>query len=129
MSNLLEKFKSFDKVQTIITISAVVGLYLFFNSLLTNTIYPRIKKLEEQNQKLLGQIEANNTQISQLSKNIEEKNSKINELEKKDKELEDEYNKNNSELNKLRKKYEKINSVDKFNAADIQGYFSNEYEK
>jgi chromosome segregation ATPase len=128
INNILTKLKSFNKLQTIITISAFVGIFLFFNSLLNNKIYPRINKLEQENQKLLGQIEANNNKISDLSKNIDEKNNRINELEKKDIELEEEYNKNNSEINKLRKKYEKVNSADKFNSTDIKGYFSNEYE-
>jgi peptidoglycan hydrolase CwlO-like protein len=129
MKNLLLQFKSLDKLQTLITISAVIGVYLFFNSLFTNTISPRIKKLEEENIKLISQIEVNNNKINELYKNIEEKDAKINELENNDKELQQDYDKNNDELKKLRKKYEKINSVDKYNSDELKGYFSNEYEK
>jgi septal ring factor EnvC (AmiA/AmiB activator) len=127
MNKIVEYLKGFDKTQATITLLAVVGIFLFFNSLLTNKIYPRINKIDKQNIVLLAEIEANKNKIKQLEANIEEKNSKIIELENKDKELQIKYSNNNEELNKIRKKYEKINSVDKFNTTDIKGYFSKEY--
>lgn len=127
IKNLLIFLKSLNKVQTYLLVAAVIALYLFLKSFIVNTYSPRLNKLELENQKFRTLLETNRNKIEELSGKITSRDSVIKYLEKKDVELYGKYLSNEKELQKLNRKYEKINSIDKFNSADIRNYFSENY--
>ena len=123
--------KILNKAQTYIFVIAVLSCAFFIESLISDlsNVSNKIKKLEEQNIQYREEIRQNRIQYDSIVVQIKEKDDRISLLEQNEEELSDMYGDVYNKLENLRTKYEKINSIDKFNSADIKRYFSDNYSK